>query len=313
MRQITVLGADGFLGRHLITRLADEDVKIIAFDHFSTLKKDPSYVHPFKKMQNVTICSGDFLNSDDIKQSIQGSDFVFHLISSTNPATSMNNPVVDIDTNIHGSVQLFKACVEAKIKKVIFFSSGGTVYGDIDSDNISENARLSPLSPYAIGKVTIEYYLEYFKRAQGLDYLTYRIANPYGPGQNIYGKQGVVPIFMRHFLEGKPITIYGDGEMVRDYIYIDDLLDLIESTYDKTTLYTVYNVGSGHGSSVNDIVSAIEEVSATKTQKNHIEAPSVYVKRSVLDIDRITTEFNIYPKTSLQEGIERTWDYVKSI
>jgi len=312
--RITVLGANGFLGKHLVSALSkDSSIKIAAFDHFSSIKESSPYDHPFDKMENVTIHRGDFLNTEDVRQSIRNSDCVFHLISTTNPATSMDNPLLDIDTNVRGSIQLLSICAEENVKKIVFFSSGGAVYGDIDSDKITEDARLSPLSPYAIGKVTIEYYLEYFRRSHGLDYLIYRVANPYGPGQNIHGKQGVIPIFMKHVLEDQPINVYGDGGMVRDYIYIDDLMDLVRDTFYKQTKHKIYNLGSGDGSSVNDIIAAIESVTGKEVSKNHIKTPAVYVQRSVLDINRFTSEFDIQPKISLREGIEKTWEYVKSV
>lgn len=312
--RITVFGADGFLGRHLVLKLAnDKNTTVTAFDRFSSLKRDSSYIHPFTSHNNINIVPGDFFNRDEINEVIVGADYVFHLISSTTPAASINDPFIDIDTNIRGSVELFKLCSEAKVKKVIYFSSGGSVYGSVNSDGIEETTNLAPLSPYAIGKVTIENYLAYFHTTHQLDYITYRIANPYGPGQNIQGKQGVIPIFMRHFLEHEPITVFGDGEMVRDYIYIDDLVNMVYYSFDKNTKSNTYNIGSGYGTSVNQLIDAIERKSNIIPKKISKETPSVYVERSVLSIDQFINEFNMKPVVNLEDGIERTWNYVKSV
>jgi UDP-glucose 4-epimerase len=312
--RITVFGADGFLGRHLVLRLAKmEDVSITAFSHFSTLLREDPSDHPFTQFKNIDIVPGDFLNRDEVAKAVEGADYVFHLVSSTTPAASINDPFIDLDTNVRGSVELLSLCAQHNVKRVIYFSSGGTVYGNIDSDNIEETAHLSPVSPYGIGKVTIEHYLEYFLQTHGLDYLTYRIANPYGPGQKIKGKQGVIPIFMHRFLENQPIMIFGDGEMVRDYIYIDDLVDMISASFDKDAQYRTYNLGSGQGTSVNTLVDVLARKSQITPKIEHNDTPPTFVNRVVLNIDRFVNEFHITPKVSFEEGIERTWDYVKRI
>lgn len=309
---IVVTGADGFLGRHLVNTLAKQTgVTIKAFDRFSLHKIGQP--HPFDKHENVEIVPGDFFNRDDISNLLNSVDYVFHLISTTTPAVSNNDPLIDIDTNIRGSVELFQACVESGVKKVIYFSSGGTVYGDIDSEQISELEPLKPVSPYAIGKVTVENYLRYFEFTHGLDYVVYRIANPYGPGQNIYGKQGVIPIFMRHFFEGEPLTIFGDGSMTRDYIYVEDMMSMIVQTFDKINKVKEYNIGSGKGHTINEIIKAIEKCTDITPIKHHLPVPATYVDRSVLSIDRFVNEYNIKPMTSLETGIERTWQYVKDL
>jgi len=313
MNKIVVFGGDGFIGRHLVKRLAsyNKSNEIYVFDRFSTYQTDSG--HPFKKINNVQIVRGNFFNRDEVNDVLKGATYVFHLISSTNPATSQNDPLIDIDTNIRSSVELFQLCAEHKVKKVIFFSSGGTVYGDIDSKMIREDSAPQPLSPYGIGKLTIEHYLRYFKHTHNLNYIVYRVANPYGPGQNIYGKQGVIPIFMHRYITHEPLTIYGDGAMMRDYIYIDDLISMVSESYDKQNKNEVYNIGNGKGVNINELVTAIEACSQYAIDKKHIESPSTYIQNSVLDTSLFTKEFNLKPTISLEEGIKRTWDYVKEI
>lgn len=312
MSKIVVFGAGGFIGQHLVQKLAESpENTIVAFDRFSKYKVGLD--QPFEGLENVQVVVGDFFNRDDVASALSSEAYVFHMISTTNPATSNNDPFIDIDTNVRSSIELLQLCAEKGVKKVIFPSSGGTVYGDIDSDMIGENIVPEPRSPYGIGKLTIENYLRYFNFTTGLDYVIYRVANPYGPGQNIYGKQGVIPIFMHKFLEEEPLTIYDDGSMIRDYIYIDDLINMVVGSFAEANKHAVYNLGSGKGVSVNEVVDAIETCTNHIAEKTRIDTPSTFIHKSVLDTKRFIEEFNIHPTTNLEEGVAKTWDYVKDI
>lgn len=312
MSKVIVFGGNGFIGGNLVKRLAEETAdEIVVFDRFSGYTVGSG--HPFEALGNVRIMPGNFFNRADLDEALNGADYVFHLVSSTTPATAGADPFIDIDTNLRSSVELFELCVQHGVKKVIFPSSGGTVYGDIDSEAISEDAVPVPRSPYGIGKLTIEHYLRYFKHAHGLDYIVYRIANPYGPGQNIYGKQGVVPIFMYKFLKKEPVTVYGDGSMVRDYLYIDDLIEMLVRSYRHGNQHNEYNVGSGRGVTINQLLDAIKACAGFEVEVRHVDAPPTYVQRSVLNIKRFVNEFGLQPATSLEEGIARTWEYVKRL
>ena len=312
MSRIVVFGANGFIGRNLVKALSqNKEDSIVAFDRFSAYQRKT--VHPFDDYHNVEVAIGDFFNRGDVSRTLEGADYVFHLVSSTTPASSNNDPFIDIETNARGSVELFDLCVEHKVKKVVFLSSGGTVYGDIDSDKIGENVVPAPRSPYGIGKLTIEHYLRYFKYVSGLDYIVYRVSNPYGPGQNIHGQQGVIAIFLHKILSGEPITVYGDGSMVRDYIYIDDLITMIMASYRAENKYGEYNLGSGKGETVNDVVSFIENCIGRSVDRQSSPTPSTFVQRSVMDTSRFTGEFGVKSTTGLQAGIKKTLDYVKHI
>lgn len=310
MSKIVVFGAGGFIGQHLVRRFAKEpDHTIIAFGRFADYQHGAT--SPFAEYPNVQLVSGDFFNHRDLDGAIDGADYVFHLVTTTTPATSNDDPFIDIETNVRGSIELFELCTKHQVKKVIFLSSGGSVYGAIDSTAINERTLPEPRSPYGIGKLTIEHFLRYFKFTKNLNYVVYRVANPYGPGQNIYGRQGVIPIFMHKFLSNQPITVYGDGNMVRDYIYIDDLIDMLAGSYAKPNKYNEYNLGSGHGVSVNELINAIETCASHRVEKEYMPAPATFLEKNVLDIDRFVEEFDIKPATSLEDGMQRTWDYVK--
>ncbi len=310
MARLVVLGSNGFIGKHLTASLAqNKSNKIIAFDNFNEYRQ--KQVNPFSDFDNVELFPGDFLNTDDVSEAVKLADYVFHLISTTTPASSDKDPLIDLDTNVRASVELFSLCASSNVKRVIFPSSGGTVYGNNVSESNKEIDSTEPYSPYGIGKLAIENYLRYFKKSHGLDYIVYRLSNPYGPGQNLLGKQGVIPIFLNKILKNEDLTIFGDGEMVRDYIYIDDVINMITKTYDQKTNYSVYNIGSGVGESVNQIVDILRRVTEKNVSTSHVATPLSYVEKSVLNIERFTSEFNILPEVTLENGIKSTWEYIK--
>jgi len=311
MNNIIVFGANGFIGKNLISELSKHDNNnIIAFDRFSKSKEEDEYY--FKNFNNVTIFRGDFLDKDDVDKALAGIDYVFHSLSMTNPASVSNDPFTDIDTNVRASIVLFDMCVKNNIEKIVYLSSGGTVYGDIDSIKISEESATKPKSPYGIGKLTIENYLRYFKESKGLDYIIYRIANPYGPKQNITSKQGVIPIFINHILKNEELVVYGDGSMQRDYIYIDDVCRMINYSYRSNNRYAEYNIGSGVGTSVSEILKQIEKITDIIPKVTYAETPASFVNASVLDGSRFSNEFGEFKLTELSVGLKRTLDYVKS-
>ncbi len=263
----------------------------------------------FNRSDRIELYHGEFLNEADLREALEGIDYVFHFISTTTPISSLENPLVEIDTNIRCSVELFQLCVEANVKKVIFASSGGAIYGNIDTDLISEDTIPNPISPYAVGKLSIEKFLDYFREKSGLESVSYRISNPYGARQSLNSKQGVIPIFLNHVASGEPITIYGDGSMVRDYLYVKDAAQLIVSSFEETR-FNVYNVGSGTGVSLNELLETINSITGKIAKVHYVSAPSTFVERNVLDTSRFVSEFGITSDTSLAQGIELTWEHI---
>lgn len=304
MPKCLILGANGFLGSHLVDVLLEEDCDLRLFDRFSN--KSQGRVNNSK----AEIFVGDFLNRNDLREALKGVDYVFHFISTTTPASAENDPEIDIDTNIRMSVALFQECVQQKIKKVIFASTGGSIYGDTGSqDKLSESTLPAPVSPYAIGKLTIEHYLRYFHTKFGLNSVTYRISNPYGDRQSLTSKQGVIPIFLQRIANKEPITVLGDGTMVRDYIYVQDVARMITASF-KSAKMPVYNLGSGQGVSLNELIESIREVTKMEIKIIHSPKPLTYVQNVILDTTRFENEFNIKPQIPLEEGLRMTWDYI---
>ncbi|MFN8016227.1 MAG: NAD-dependent epimerase/dehydratase family protein [Acidimicrobiia bacterium] len=302
MNKCLVLGANGFLGSQIVDYLASQNNTVRAFDKYIDSNTR------FTKSKNVELLHGEFLNEADISDALEDIDFVFHFISTTTPISSEDNPLIDVDTNIRYSVELFQRCVEKKIKKVIYASSGGSIYGNVNNSLISEDTATNPISPYAIGKLTIEKFLGYFREKHELESVVYRISNPYGKGQSINAKQGVIPIFLHHVINDEPITVFGDGKMIRDYIYVSDVAKMICETYENATS-NIYNIGSGKGISINELIEVIESVTGKEVKVLHKQAPSTFVEKNVLDIYRFIEEFGIKPIVDIESGIKKTWDH----
>lgn len=304
MANCLVLGANGFLGSHLVDSLVEHGHTVIAFDRF----KDGT--RSFEDSPKIKVVAGDFLNRHDLAESLRQAEYVFHFISTTTPATAEDDPLIDIETNIRMSVELFQECIQAGVKRVIFASTGGAIYGINSSDHAKETDIPLPVSPYAIGKLTIEHYLRYFEKKFGLESLTFRISNPYGERQSLTSRQGVVPIFLQYIARGEPVPIMGDGSMVRDYIYVKDVARMIVESF-QGARQSLYNLGSGHGLTINEVVAAMRTVTGKKIGTTHIEKPTTFVQNVVLDTTLFSKEFNGTKKTSIEDGFRSTWEYVQ--
>lgn len=304
MSKCLVLGANGFIGSHLVDSLIKQNYSVRAFDRFGDRPVN------FLPSGHIEIFTGDFLNRADLTEALDKVDFVFHLVSTTTPATAENDPLVDIDTNVHNTIQLLEECVAHRIKKIFFASTGGAIYGDIDANKpLNEQTNPQPVSPYAIGKLTIEHYLRYFNRKFGLPTLTFRISNPYGERHSPINRQGVIPIFLHQIANNEPITLLGDGSMVRDYLYVGDVAELIAKTFEKAK-EPLYNLGSGRGVSLNELLEVIKEVTKRKVKIERQPKPATFVQKVVLDVSRFKNEFGLEPQTPLEDGIRKTWNYV---
>jgi len=307
-KKILILGADGFLGSNLTESLVKEKkYQIRAFDLFPDgLSRNLEH-----SRRKIEIFPGNFLNKYDLRRALKGVDYVFHFISLTTPSSSMEDPLVDVDTNVRGTIKLLGECAKAKVRKVIFPSSGGAIYGNREKDFLCEEDTPNPISPYAISKLTIEKYLEYYRIHRGLDYLIIRLSNPYGPKQNIVGSQGIISIFLNLAKEGKPVTIFGDGENVRDYIFIEDATkNIVKLAFRKNNRHRVYNMGSGEGVSINQIVAIIKKITGKNIRMKRMPARNSDVRKVVLDTKRIRDEINYLLETSLEKGIEKTWKWI---
>lgn len=306
MADALVIGGNGFLGSHVVDALAHRGHTVAAFDRFGVLK--PQFTAP-----GVAALSGDFLNAADVRAAVAGRDVVLHFLSTTDPASAEDDPTLDIRTNIMSSVNLFEACADAGVGQVVFASTGGAIYGDQDLAVFREEDITVPVSPYAIGKQAIEGYLRYFRRKRGLASTVFRISNPYGTRQNPAKRQGVIPIFLRRLAQGLPLTVYGDGSMVRDYMYVEDMAQMVADAVTQGARRELYNLGSGVGTSLTELLACIAEATGLEPEVRHAPTPSTFVDHVTLDTSRFTAEFGTRPTTPLTEGIRRTWDEIREI
>ena len=301
-----VLGGAGFIGSHIVDTLLVHGYKVRVFDR---LRIDT--VNLSQSMARIEFVSGDFTNINDITNALEDIDTIVHLVSTTIPASSNEAPVYDIETNIAGTVRLLELAKDAGVKKIVFASSGGTVYGEPLQIPIPETHPNNPICSYGITRLAIEKYLHLFHHLYDLDYSILRIANPYGERQNPNGGLGAVTVFIWKVLHGEPITIWGNGEVARDYFYISDLAAAFVQLIENQTPSKIYNIGSGTAYSLNEILNVIQAVTGKKAIVNYTHARALDVPVNYLDISRAKRELSWVPSISLEQGIEKTHSWMQ--
>lgn len=298
-----VIGGSGFIGSHLVDALVRAGHEVTAFDRFSG--------DHILFSERASILRGDFLSHSDLEAAVEGQDLVFHFLSTTTPATAENDPTFDIRTNLIQTVELLESAVRARVKHVYFASTGGAIYGMQGKGEYSETDRAMPISPYGIGKLTIEHYLRYFAVKHSLASTTFRISNPYGTRQHANRKQGLIPIALRDIALGRPVTRFGDGSMVRDFIYVNDVVEMITRMVGHETRHDLYNLGSGCGYTVNEIFASLRRVTGIDFAIDARPTPPTFVDRVVLNVDRYTDEFGAASLTGLDEGVRATYEEIR--
>lgn len=299
-----VVGGCGFIGQNLVRALRARMLKVSVFD--LTLPAVEA------RIDGVEYIAGSFLDQEALRSSLAGADLCFHLAATTLPASANRDVVYDLETNIGGSVGLLEACAWSGVKRVIFLSSGGTVYGVPKITPISESHALDPIGAYGVSKVAIEKYLHLYLHLRDLDYRIIRLSNPYGPGQSPQRAQGAIPIFLHRVLNHQPVVIWGDGEIVRDFIYIDDVSEAICKVALGKSSERIFNVGSGSGTSLNELLERAQDVCGIVAQVQYQPARSFDVPVSVLDTSRIRAVFKWTPRVSLDDGLRRTVEGLRS-
>jgi UDP-glucose 4-epimerase len=300
-----ILGGNGFIGSHLVDRLLREGHAVRVFDRNEELYREP--------ISGVEYFYADFGNRTLLAEALGDIDIVFHLISTTVPKTSNDDPAFDVMSNVVETIALLEKCVARGIKKVVFLSSGGTVYGAPDFLPVTEGHPTNPECSYGITKLAIEKYLALFRLLYGIDYVVVRPSNPYGPRQNPQGTQGAISVFLGRIAAGKPIEIWGDGEVVRDYVFVDDLVEGVYRVATRTTASRILNLGSGEGHSLNTLVATMRGIIGADVRVVYAAKRSFDVPRIYLDISRATDELAWQPSTSLDTGIRKTWEFVQNI
>lgn len=300
MNKTLILGGAGFIGGNLARALVRQGIKPKIFT-----RPTSSIGRIQDILDNVEIIYGDFLDDVALSEAVQGVDTVFHLISTTFPSRTLKSSVYDLLSNLLPTIRLAEICIERKVKKIVYASSGGTVYGEPLTIPITEDHPLLPKSAYGQSKLTLENYLNFYARTTSLDVNILRISNPYGPGQHSWRVQGIVAVAIGCLQYDRTLKIYGSGDAVRDYIYIDDVIDamLLASHQSGSSLV---NISSQQGYSILEIVQTIEKITGKTIKKEFIPNRPGDVKVNVLSNQKAHEIYSWSPKISLEEGLYAT-------
>jgi len=296
-----ILGGDGFIGRHVAMRLADEGHRVTI-----ATRSVPSFDFP-PHVADLIGRTAFEMASADWDTLVEAVDVVHHYAWSSIPSSANANPAGDLLMNVSATIGLLEALRRRGGGRVLFTSSGGTVYGKVKTTPIKEDTVLKPITAYGAGKVTAEVYLNLYRSMHGLDCRIARIANPYGAGQNVGRGLGAITTFLNRALLGEEIVIWGDGEVVRDFIHVSDLSScLARLACARRSEEFIFNVGTGIGVSLNEIIRMLEGFLRRPIEVSRTPSRSIDVPVSVLSIERVSRAIKWSPRVSLALGIEST-------
>jgi len=287
-----VTGGAGFIGSHVVDALIEKGYEVVVVDNLSTGKKE-----------NLN-SKAKFYNLDILSQKLVGifkkekPEYVFHLAAQINVLKSIVKPLEDATINILGSINVLENCREYKVKKIIFSSSGGAIFGDANIMPTPDTMSAKPGSPYGIDKLTVDNYLNFYYKIYGLKYISLRYANVYGPRQNAFGEAGVIAIFVDQLTKGKDLIINGDGRQTRDFVYVTDVVNANLLAL-KSPKVGIYNIGTGIETSINDLVKILItniRVTGKSIKIIHKPAKEGEVRRSCLSSKQIYKDLGWEPK-----------------
>lgn len=301
-RTYAIIGGGGFLGVHLAQALKQHGAEVRAYGR--------SLYFP-EALKSVDWMSGTLEETQKLSAFLDGADCVFHLAGTSTPASSEANRQQDVANAVIGSLNLLDLCIKLGIGKVVFASSGGTVYGDAASPPFSERTTPNPISTYGINKLSAEFYFRLYNRTCGMRNVILRIANPFGPYQHVLKRQGVIPIFIRQALEGKPIRIWGDGTVTRDYLFGSDVAEAMVAAAQHDGPESVFNIGSGVGRSLNDILASLQDVLGVEPDIQYQPSRSLDIPSSVLDCTLAAQVLGWRARTPWSDALRETWQWTR--
>lgn len=293
----SVLGAGGFIGTNLCRRLSGRVGYLRGFARRRSTADG---------MADLDWITGDFQNRETMAAAVADVDIVFHLVNATTPASANADMANDVTQNVLGTLGLLEACRSAGVRRIVYVSSGGTIYGVPAHVPTAETEPCWPITAYGISKLSVERYLHLYGHHHGLDYRVLRVANPYGPHQTAATGQGVIAAFLRRALAGEPVEIWGDGLAARDYLHVDDVACAMEAAAVHEGADRVFNVGSGRPRTLVEIVEAIERVTGTPVAIDRKPSRGVDIPVSCLDISLAARELDWRPTIGLDQGLEGT-------
>jgi len=306
MNKILILGGSGFIGSNLAESLVATGEEVIIFD-----KKEAYYKNLNSISDKVRIVKGDLGDTDIIEKVFDNNkiDIVIHLASSILPATPYSNAAKNKE--LISTRKLITTMQKKGINKIVFFSSGGAVYGNNGTERNLESSPTKPINFYGQLKLATEEYIQECHSSHGLEYIILRPSNVYGRRQNIYGNQGLIAITFGNLIQQKPIEVWGDGKIIRDYIYITDLCAGLRALIENNKWNDIYNVGTEQGTSINEILQIIKDTTGINFNINYTEGRKVDVPASILNVKKLKNSISWKKPINLKKGIETTWRELK--
>lgn len=298
---IGVYGATGFIGRNLMRHLVSGGRRPLGASHVF----DTAFIDEFSSQAELVAM--DIQDPLSVAAALEGVETVIQLISTSSPALQNHNMEADIQNNVIPHIQFIRNAISAGVKRYVFISSGGTVYGKGHRAPITEATPTNPLSSHGLTKLVIEKYLQMFGVVNDLDFTILRLSNPYGPGQTFKKGQGLIPAILMRHANGQPITVYAEGKAARDFIFIDDVVEAIIKAIDvEGAGKSILNIGTGQARTVLSVIEALEDIMGVTFDKIFAGTRSTDVDISTLDITKAKQVLNWQPVTEFAEGLHRT-------
>lgn len=304
IKKALVTGGAGFIGSHIVDALIKRRIKVVIVDDLST--GENKNVNPNARFFKMSITSPNF---PKLLKNVKP-DVVFHCAAQINVRESVKDPLKDARVNILGTLAVAQAAKDAKVKKIIFSSTGGAIYSERDKPPYSERDRSEPVSPYGIAKRTSEQYLEFMHGETEIPYVSLRYANVYGPRQNAKGEAGVIAVFTERMLEGKPVVINGTGTKTRDFVYVDDVVRANMKAMQKNVVGE-FNIGTGKQVSINQVFRKLNALTGGLTKERHGPDKAGEARRSALRFTKAKRHLDWSPKVSIDDGLEKTVKWFK--
>lgn len=308
LERISILGGLGFIGSHIGRELVHRGHFVRVFDK---LYASRGLISDFAN--SVEIVEGDVSRPEDVLAAVADTDILINLIHTTVPGSSMNDPSYDVTSNVAAAANWLRQLGTTRVRKILYVSSGGTVYGVPENVPITEDHPTNPINSYGITKLAIEKYTAMYARQFGIDYCLVRPSNVYGPGQRLHIGQGVIGVLANRALHGENLEIWGAGTNLRDYLFIEDLVSGLLTLLSYGGPYPVFNLSSGRGYSVLDIVAILRRKLSRLPQVEHLPERGFDAPVNILDPSRIHGETGWRAAVELEDGVTRTVEWIKSM